>query len=331
MIKKLTQLRGVSGCEGEVSDFIKSRIKNAEITEDCLGNIIAFKKGTMSDKKVMLCAHMDEVGFIISHITKEGFLKFQEVGGFDIRLLPGLRVFVGENKIPGTIGICPIHLTSSEDRKKKIDISDLYIDVGDGRKDLVNIGDYVSLDSDYAEFGDGLFKAKAIDDRAGCAALLELLDTDREYTFDLYVCFSVQEEAGLRGAKVLAQRIMPDIAVAVETTTCADLEGKPNEKVTVLGKGPAVSVIDGASYSINELRNLAFITAEENNIPIQLKTSTSGGNDAGAFQRVGAKSFVISLPTRYIHSPVSVASLKDYENYKKLILKFLERLEGYDF
>lgn len=325
MIKTLTELDGVSGCEDEVREFIKSCVSGLDATEDALGNLIFFKKGTKSDKKVMLCAHMDEVGFIVSSITEDGFIKFRTVGSFDGRILPGLKVRVGKNKYRGVIGTKPVHLCSAAEREKPIPEDELYIDIGTCAKGLVNKGDYVSFDSEYIEFGDGLFKAKAIDDRAGCAALIELLQENRSYPYDLYVCFSVQEELGLRGAKVLAQRIMPDIAAAVETTTCSDTAEKPY--VTVLGQGPAVSVADGASYSLNDLRALALDISKKENIPVQIKTAASGGNDAGAFQRIGAKSFVVSLPTRYIHSPSSAASLEDFENYKKLIKAFAERAD----
>lgn len=325
MIKILTELDGVSGCEDEVREFIKNRLSGFLCREDALGNLIYFKKGTKSDKKVMLCAHMDEVGFIAGSVTDDGFVKFRTVGGFDERILPGLGVKVGREKIPGVIGAKPVHLCSRAEREKPIAAEELYIDIGESAKGLVKKGDYIALESDYVEFGDGLFKAKAIDDRAGCAALIELLEENRSYPYDLYVCFSVQEEVGLKGAKVLAQRIMPDIAAAVETTTCSDTAGAPH--VTELGKGPAVSVADGASYSLNDLRALALKIGEEEGIPVQIKSAASGGNDAGAFQRIGAKSFVISLPTRYIHSPSSVASKADYENYKKLIKAFAERAD----
>ena len=327
MLKTLTSLCGVSGNEGEVREFIRKNAVCDELTEDILGNITAFRKGTKGDKKVMLCAHMDEVGFIVSSITKEGFIRFREVGGFDERILPGTKVLVGEKKISGVIGLKPIHLTTSEEREKEVGVSDLVIDIGADAHGLVEKGDYVALDSEFVQFGDGLFKAKAIDDRVGCAALLELLSKNIRYDYDLYVCFSVQEETGLRGAKVLAQRIKPDIAVAIESTTCSDTGGgKEWESVTSLKKGPAVSVLDGASYSINRLRELVFDIGREEGIPVQLKLATTGGNDAGVFQRVGAESFVISLPARYIHSGVSVASFEDYENYKKLIFAFAERI-----
>lgn len=327
MLEALISLCGVSGNEGEVRSFIRENAVCDELTEDVLGNITAFRKGTKSDKKVMLCAHMDEVGFIVSSITKEGFIRFREVGGFDERILPGIKVFVGEKKISGVIGVKPIHLTDDEEREMPIKVSELVIDIGADAHGIVNKGDYVALDSRLVRFGDGLFKAKAIDDRVGCAALLELLSKNIRYDYDLYVCFSVQEEAGLRGAKVLAERIRPDIAVAIESTTCSDTGGgNPWESVTSLKKGPAVSVLDGTSYSANRLRELCFQIGREENIPVQLKCASTGGNDAGAFQRIGAESFVISLPARYIHSGVSVASFEDYENYKKLIFAFAERI-----
>ncbi len=328
MLKTLSMLDGVSGNEGAVREYIKAQIQPFcdVIEEDALGNLIALKKGT-GEKKVMLCAHMDEVGFIVSHIEEDGIVRVKEVGGFDPRILPGQRVRIGEQKTAGVFGSRAVHHTTKEARKKGISFQELYLDIG---TEQVCRGDYVSFDSDYLEFGENKAKGKALDDRVGCAALIRLLQNNRRYSFDLFVCFSVQEEVGLRGAKVLTRRICPDFAMAVEATTCSDLSGVPAEFVTELGKGPAVSVADGASYSNGFFRQMMMETACQNNIPIQLKKSTSGGNDAGALQLYGqgAATMVFSLPCRYIHSPCCVIDLNDFEHYCNLLALFTIELEG---
>lgn len=326
MLRTLSMLDGVSGNETAVREYIKAQIASYcdTLEEDSMGNLIALKKGT-GEKKVMLCAHMDEVGFIISHQPEEGFCRVKPVGGYDIRILPGQRVRIGEEKIPGVFGLKAAHHTTEEERKSELTFRDFYLDTGKN----VTVGDYVSFDSDYIEFGDRKAKGKALDDRAGCAALIRLLQSNHRYSFDLYVCFSVQEEIGLRGAQVLAGRIRPDFALAVETTTCSDLTGIPHEFVTELGKGPAVSVADGASYSNADFRALMIQTANRLHLPIQLKQSVSGGNDAGALQLYGRGSatMVVSLPCRYIHSPCSVIDLDDYEAYCRLLEAFVTDLE----
>ncbi len=327
MLRTLSMLDGVSGNETAVREYIKAQIRPYcdFLEEDSLGNLIALKKGS-GRKKVMLCAHMDEVGFIVSHVMEDGFCRVKPVGGFDTRILAGQRVRVGEQKLPAVFGLKAAHHTTDEERKTELTFQDLYLDVGA----TVKRGEYVSFDSEYLEFGDRKAKGKALDDRVGCAALIRLLQTDKVYSFDLYVCFSVQEEVGLRGAKVLANRIRPDFAMAVEATTCSDLSGVPHEFVTELGKGPAVSVADGASYSNADYRNLMIRTAEKMQLPIQLKKATTGGNDAGALQLYGrgCATMVVSLPCRYIHSPCSVIDLDDYEAYCQLIEGFTAELEG---
>ena len=327
MLKTLSMLDGVSGNETAVREFIKAQIAPFcdFLEEDCLGNLIAFKKG-YGEKKVMLCAHMDEVGFIVSHVMEDGFCKVKPVGGYDNSILPGLRVRVGERKIPGVFGVRPVHHTKNEKLKKEIDFQNLYLDVNGE----VNRGEYVSFDSEYIEFGDRKAKGKALDDRVGCGALIELLQSKEGYLFDLYVCFSVQEEVGLRGAKILINRIQPDFAMAVEATTCSDLTGEPHEFVTELGKGPAFSIADGASYSSKEYRNLMIQTANKLNLPLQMKKTATGGNDAGALQLYGkgCATMVLSLPCRYIDSPCCVIDLDDYEAFCHLLKGFMKELEG---
>lgn len=323
-LKELTELSGVSGCEYEVRNYIKNKLNEigCEYYVDKLGNVIAHNKGK-KNKTIMIAAHMDEVGLIVSHIDSEGFIKFQAVGGIDQRVLNSKVVLVGENKVPGVIGSKAIHLMSAEERGKSIPIDKLYIDIGSSSKTetekLVSIGDYVTFKSDYVEFGEGLVKAKALDDRAGCSALLELLSMKLDA--DFYGIFTVMEEVGCRGAQTAAYSLEPDYAIVLEGTVCADMpEVEDYSKVTLIGKGAALSYMDSSTlYDIDEVRKVEDI-AKKNNISYQLRNSSAGGNDAGAIHKTkeGSKVVAISIPCRYIHSSVNVASLNDYKNVVSL-------------
>ena len=326
MLEKLCNLCGVSGCEDEVRDFIKTEIEPFcdEIKTDKIGNFYAFKKGKTSEKTLMLCAHMDEVGFIVKNITDDGYIKFASVGGIDGRILLGQRVTVGENKINGVIGIKAIHLTTKSERGNVVKEADMYIDIGaDNRENaekLVKKGDYISFSSLYEEFGETKIKAKALDDRAGCAVLLELLKTG-EFFYDTWVCFTVQEEVGLRGAVIAGDTVKPDFAIVVEGTTCSDVYGaKPHEQVTVQGDGAVLSVLERTSRADVDFVKFIRRTAEENGIPCQFKRTTSGGNDAGNIQIAGGgvKTAVMAVPCRYLHSAVSVVDKRDYKNLTRL-------------
>jgi endoglucanase len=323
-LRELTELSGVAGCEYEVRNFIKEKLKEigCEYYIDKLGNVIAHNKGKKS-KTIMVAAHMDEVGLIVSHIDKEGFIKFQAVGGIDQRVLNSKVVFVGDNKIPGVIGSKAIHQMSAEERGKSISIDKLYIDIGTYSKSetekLVSIGDYITFKSDFVEFGDNLIKANALDDRAGCSALLELLNMKLDA--DFYGVFTVMEEVGCRGAQTAAYALEPDYSIVLEGTVCADMpEVKDYSKVTLIGKGAALSLMDSSTlYDIEEVRRVEDI-ANKNNISYQFRTSSAGGNDAGPIHKTkeGSKAVAISIPCRYIHSPINVASKNDYENVVKL-------------
>lgn len=328
-LRELTELSGVSGNEYEVRNYIKNKLKEmqCEFYVDKLGNVIAHNKGK-KNKTIMVAAHMDEVGLIVSHIDSDGYIKFQAVGGIDQRVLNSKVVLVGENKIPGVIGSKAIHLMKPEDRKNSIPIDKLYIDIGTDSKyeteKLVNIGDYITFKSDYVEFGEDLIKAKALDDRAGCSALLELLRMKLDA--DFYAVFTVMEEVGCRGAQTAAYIIEPDYSIILEGTVCADMpEVEDHSKVTLIGKGAALSLMDSSTlYDIDEVRKVEKI-ALENNVPYQLRKSSAGGNDAGPIHKVknGSKVVAISIPCRYIHSSVNVASTNDYNsvvNLAKLVI-----------
>jgi len=324
-LRDLCLLNSISGNEGDVRNFIISKIQNkCEYIIDNPGNIIALKKGRKTpDKKLMICAHMDEVGFIVTSIGENGDIFFNTVGGVDTSVISGRRVVIGKNKVKGVIGTVPIHRLSAEQRKKFPEISSMSIDIGASDKEeaekFVNQGDCVYFDSEYTEFGDDMIKSKALDDRAGCSIMLELIE--KEHEFDTYYVFNTQEEIGLRGSRVSAYRVNPDIAIVLEATTASDIDGVSGaKKVCELGKGAVVSYMDRSTMYNRDLYNLAFRIAGENNIKIQTKSVIAGGNDSGAIHitRNGIRTIAISLPCRYLHSPSCVIKSSDYYEALKL-------------
>lgn len=331
MLKDLCMINSASGDESAVREFIINNIKDhCEYTVDNLGSVTAFKKGTnRSDKNIAFCAHMDEVGFIITDIDNDGYLEFSPVGGIDPRVVADrvLRI----NNIKGVVGLKPIHLMSDDDKKAAPSFKSMRIDIGaldknDAEK-YVTPGDYAYFEGNYSDFGDGYIASKALDDRIGCMILINMIKSELPY--DTYFCFNVQEEVGLRGAYCTSYSLQSDISVIIESTTAADLSGvSGSDKVCSLGKGPVVSFMDGRTIYDSELYKLAFKTAEKNNIPVQTKTAIAGGNDAGAIQTSGRGSRVlaVSLPCRYIHSPAGVVKRSDIDNTVKLIRNLLPEL-----
>lgn len=331
MLKNLCLINSASGDEGAVRDFIINEIKNyCEYKVDNLGSVIAFKKGSKKpNKKIMLCAHMDEVGFIITDITDDGYLKFSAVGGIDSKVILGRVIRV--NDTLGVVGLKPVHLLGENEKENAPSTGELFIDIGAKNKEdalkYVHLGDYAYFESDYYEFGDGYIKSKALDDRIGCMLLIELMKENLE--FDTYFCFNVQEEVGLRGSMCTSFAVQPDVSVVLETTTAADLCGVTGgDRVCVLGDGPVVSFMDGRTIYDKELYNLAMTIAKDNSIRIQTKTAIAGGNDAGAIQTSGKGSRVmaISLACRYIHSGSSVVKKSDIDETRKFLKVLLPKL-----
>ncbi|MCX7884689.1 MAG: M42 family metallopeptidase [Caloramator sp.] len=329
MLKEYATAFGVSGCEGEIRSIIKNGVEGiGDISIDKIGNLIVHKKG--NGKKVMLAAHMDEVGFIVTDILNDGRIKFAPVGGIDTRILPSKRVIFGRSNLKGVIGAKPIHLQPLDERKKPFSLKDLFIDIGaqslEEASKFIRIGDYAVFESEYIEL-DEVIKCKALDDRVGCALIYEALKDN--YKFDLYAAFTVQEEVGLRGAEVAAKYVMPEIAIILEGTTCADIAKEERDFVTTLGGGPAISIMDRTSTAnINLMKRIVEI-AKNNNIPFQYRKGNVGGNDAGIIHKTGTGCITatISVPTRYIHSPVSMINKKDFENTLKLLKLVLYSLE----
>lgn len=327
LLMRLCEIPAVSGREDKLRKFILSEVSPfAECSVDKNGNIICFKKGRKSaSKKIMVDAHMDEVGIIASYITADGFIKFQTVGGIDTAVMLARKV-VFENGTVGVVGIKPIHLLSADEKKKLPKADSLYIDIGASSKadaeKKVSVGDTAVFYSEPTLLGDNLL-ARAIDDRAGVAVLINLLKSKAEY--DFCATFTVKEEVGLQGAKTAAYSLSPHAAVILEATTAADIYGVPDDKkVCILGEGPAISFMDKATLYDKKL----FDFANSINVKHQVKEYVAGGNNAGAvhLSRGGVPTITVSLPTRYIHSPSCLANMTDLDNMYRFAEKMVSAL-----
>lgn len=329
LLKQLCMLDGTSGDEGAVRDFVISQIKDyCEYKVDNLGNIIAFKKGKNTPKKkVLVDAHLDEVGLIITHIEENGFLRFATVGGIDTAALMFRRVLIN-GKILGVIGGKPVHLCEGDERKKLPSPDSLYIDLGASSKEeaeqLVSVGDCAIMCSDFTQVGDKVL-AKALDDRVGCAVLIDLLKQDAQY--DFYASFSTQEEVGLRGAGVVAYSVAPDAAIVIDGTTAADVAGvAPQKQVCRQGEGAVVSFMDGATSYDREYYNAAL----NSGIKAQSKTAVAGGNNSGAIHlsRGGVRTVALSVPCRYIHTSGSTCDMRDVIAVRDLTKYMIDKIAG---
>lgn len=326
LLQRLTNASAVSGDEGAVRKIVLEQIKDYadDIQVDALGNVLATKTGT--GKKcpgVMLAAHMDEVGFMITYDDGDGLFRFDTVGGLDERQLVGKPVWVGTNQIPGVIGAKPIHLSTVSERRRAISIDTMRIDVGPKQDGKVNLGDRATFATSFQRTGKSI-RAKAIDDRIGVATLIELLK-NAPPNIDLLAAFTVQEEVGLRGAQVAAYAFDPDLAIALDSTPAMDLPSWDGEENThynaKLGAGPAIYTVDRAAISDPRLIKHFTETAEKENIPYQFRQPGGGGTDAGAIQRQrsGTPSISVSVPARYLHTAISIARISDWENTLKLL------------
>ena len=334
LIKKLSYTNGVSGDEGNVASLIINEIKNhCEYKIDALGNLIAFKKGINPAKNtVMVCAHMDEVGFIITNITDKGYLKFANVGGICGGALFGKRVVVGEKKIYGVIGSKPVHFLKKDQETKFPETDSLYIDIGAKNKEeaekFVSIGDTATFDSDFVEFGDGFIKGKALDDRAGCAVMVKMIQS--QLLYDTYFVFTTQEEVGARGATVATFSVNPDFAIVLEATTAADIAGvDKDDEVCKLKSGPVISFMDRGTVYDRELYASTLKIAESNGIKAQPKTKVAGGNDSQVVHksRSGVGTVSMSMPCRYLHSASCVLDKSDIFATYELATKLAEEMQ----
>lgn len=333
LLKELCMINGVSGDESAVRERIIEKIEgHCEYSVDNLGNLICFCKGRKpADKKLMIAAHMDEVGAIVTYIREDGTLLFGEVGGVDPAVVTGRQVAVGKSGIMGVVGSPAIHNLSAKEREKSPEMESLCIDIGAADKKeaekYVSLGDCVYFEPGFTELGDRRICSKAIDDRAGCALMIRLILEKPEY--DTYFLFCVQEEIGLRGSRVGAFSVAPDFAIVLEATTAADIDGVSGaKKVCSLGKGPVVGFMDRSTVYDKELCRLAFDTAADLNIPCQTKTLIAGGNDSGAIHVSGrgVRTIAVSVPCRYLHSPSCVIETADLENSLILVRELSGRI-----
>ncbi len=337
-LEKLSNACGVTGRENQVRDlmiqFMKPYVDS--ITVDKLENVIAVKQGKADSPKIMLAAHMDEVGLMVKTITKEGFLQFTKMGGIDDRILPAQKVAVYTKKgtYPGIIGSKPPHIQKEEERKKVLAYDDLFIDIGaENKEDAaslgVSIGDPVGFDVKYVALGKDVVMGKAFDNRAGCVAMIETLKLIKKNDWSVCAVGTVQEEVGLRGAAAAAFGVDPDVAIALDVTIAGDVPGvREFDTSAKMGKGPTLMVSDSGLITHPKVLRWLLDTAEEEKIPFQLESGLLGSTDAAriSITRQGIPCGNVSIPTRYIHSPVGVLNLKDIENSAKLTAAAIRKI-----
>jgi putative aminopeptidase FrvX len=339
LLRRLTEAASVSGSEGAVRAIVREQVEPYadEIQTDALGNLTVRCKGRSPNRpRVMLAAHMDEVGLIVTAIDNDGAIHFEAVGWIDTAQLPGKPVWIGKERLPGVIGASPIQPSIPGDSKRLTETKDMRIDIGAKSKEeadgKVKLGEQVVFASKFIRLG-SVIRAKALDDRLGVATLIEIVQ-HAPPEIDLLAAFTVQEEVGLRGAQVAAYRMEPDLAIAVDCTPARDLptwDGEENMQYnTRLGKGPAIYVNDHMTIADPRLLNLLIETAEYEGIPYQLRQPGGGGTDAGAIHlsRAGVPSISLSVPGRYAHSPAGFACIADWRASARLLYASLRRLNS---
>jgi len=343
LLQRLCASHGIPGHEEAVRAVIREEMGNYtdEITTDALGNIVCFRagKGPGPRRKVMLSGHLDEIGFIVNCVEKEGWVRFLPVGGWDIRNLNAQRVLIhtrSGDTIGGVVGSKPIHLLTASEKNRKLDFPDLFIDTGLSKEkavEMIREGDWVTMDREFVALGD-CYVSKAFDDRVGAYVVFEAMKRVGEHAVDLYSVGTVQEEVGLRGALVSAFGIQPDLAVAVDITPACDTPGSSrHERNTALGEGVAIKLMDSSLICSPKLVDFFIDLAEKHGINHQLEILRRGGTDAGAMQRVhaGCPAITISIPTRYGHSPVEMVHKNDVQAAVELVSRFITTAHEGDF
>ena len=337
LLEKLSNAPGISGFEEEIRKIIFNELDGVvdEIKIDEMGNLIAVKNGDPNGKKIMLAAHMDEIGLMVRYIDSKGFVKFSKIGGINDQMLLNQDIYIqtSDGDVNGVIGSKPPHKIKKSERDKVVEYDKMFIDIGAANKEealkMVQIGDPIIIKQNFQDLGNSLVKGKALDNRAGCAVLVEVLKRVNS-SATIYGVGTVQEEVGLKGAKTSAFRINPDMAFALDVTIAGDHPGIKNEEApSKLGEGPTIVLADQSGDGIithPKIKELLITVAEKENIPFQLEVSEGGTTDGTAIHltRQGIPTGVISPPSRYIHTPVSVVNMEDIENTVKLIVAVLD-------
>lgn len=340
LLAQICEVAGAPGHEQRVRELVLKNIKGVadKIETDNLGNIYAIKKGKDSSKRVMVAAHMDEIGFMVKHIDDNGFLRFHTLGGFDPKTLTAQRVIVhGKKDLIGVMGSKPIHIMTAEERAKTVQISDFFIDLGLPKKEVdkyVSIGDVITRDRQLIEMGDCV-NCKSIDNRVAVYILIETLKLLKDCPYDVYGVFSVQEEVGIRGANVAAHNINPSFGFGLDTTIAYDLpDSKPEEQITKLGGGVAIKLMDASTICDYRMVRYQKEIADKFKIKWQPEVLPMGGTDTAGIQRMGKTGAIagaISIPTRHLHQVIEMAHKSDIEASVMLLKHCLENLHKFDW
>ncbi len=337
LLKEICETAGAPGFENRIREIVIREVTPLvdKVSVDNLGNVTAFKKGKKA-KKVMIAAHMDEIGFMVTHIDENGFLRFHTLGGFDPKTLTAQRVIVhGKKDLIGVMGSKPIHIMSAEEKNKVPQIKDYFIDLGMSKKEVdkyISVGDPITRQRELIEMGNCV-NCKSIDNRVSVFILLETLRKLKSTPYDVYGVFTVQEEVGIRGAGVAAHQIEPDFGFGLDTTIAYDVPGsQPHERVTTLGGGAAIKIMD--SSTICDVRMVEYMkkTAIKSKIKWQPEILQAGGTDTAGIQRMGKTGAIagaVSIPTRHIHQVIEMADKNDISNCIKLLTACINELDGY--
>ena len=342
LLKKICEASGAPGYEKKVRDLVIKEVKPLvdELKVDNLGNVITVKKAVKNSegKKAMVAAHLDEIGFIVTYIDDNGFVRFHTLGGFDPKTLTAQRVIIhGTKDLIGVMGSKPIHVMSPEERKQIPKTTDYFIDLGRSKKEVekyIKVGDPITRERELIEMGDCV-NCKSIDNRVSVFILIETLRQSKAFPYDIYGVFTVQEEVGLRGANVAAHQINPDFGFGLDTTIAFDLPGaQAHEKITQLGKGAAIKIMDASTICDYRMVDYLKKTADQKKIKWQSEILPAGGTDTAGVQRMGkdgAISGAISIPTRHLHQVIEMAHKEDIGNCIRLLTEALKGLDSYDW
>ncbi len=340
LLKTICEAPGAPGYESRIREKVVEEVSSLvdQVSIDNMGNVIAYIKGINSDKCAMVAAHMDEIGFIVTHIDDKGFVRFTTLGGFDPKTLTAQRVIVhGREDVIGVMGTKPIHVMSPEERTKMPKTTDYYIDLGMPKEkveEIVAVGDPITRERELIEMGDCV-NCKSIDNRVSVFILIETLRKLKKPPFDVYGVFTVQEEVGIRGANVAAHTINPDFGFGLDTTIAFDLPGaQAHEKVTSLGEGTAIKIMDAMTICDYRMVDYMKQIAEKNEIKWQPEVLTAGGTDTAGLQRMGKNGSIsgaISIPTRHLHQVIEMAHKEDINGSIELLKASLEGLDSYDW